>query len=140
MTDASRSSRLDPAPTRSEDSDAKDCGAGLPRLAGRPGSGSRRGAGLRRDVEHAGGTRSGAAGARTITGPRDFLRGYQAIVAPGTVHAVVEVPAGYVDKWAVKSADGWLHWDIKDGKPRRVKVLGSPCNYGMVPRTVRSKF
>jgi inorganic pyrophosphatase len=76
---------------------------------------------------------------RTITGPRNFLRGYPAIVAPGTVNAVVEVPAGYVDKWEVKSDDGWLHWDLKDGKPRHVNYLGYPCNYGMVPRTVLSK-
>jgi inorganic pyrophosphatase len=77
--------------------------------------------------------------AQTITGPHNFLSGWPATVADGTVNAVVEVPAGYVDKWEVKNVDGWLHWDLKDGKPRRVKYLGYPCNYGMVPRTVLSK-
>lgn len=74
--------------------------------------------------------------ALTLTGPRNFLDGYPAIVADRTVHAVVEIPTGYVDKWEVKSEDGLLHWDMKNGKPRRVKYLGYPCNYGMVPRTV----
>ena len=54
--------------------------------------------------------------ARTITGPRNFLHGYPAIVAGSTVNAVIEVPTGYVDKWEVKAEDGWLHWDLKDGK------------------------
>lgn len=75
-------------------------------------------------------------GALTLTGPRNFLDGYAAIVSERTVHAVIEVPSGYVDKWEVKNADGLLHWDLKNGKPRRVKYLGYPCNYGMVPRTV----
>jgi inorganic pyrophosphatase len=77
--------------------------------------------------------------ARTLRGPENFLRGYPAIVAPGMANAVIEVPAGYVDKWEVKNEDGLLHWDLADGKPRRVAYLGYPANYGMVPRTVLSK-
>ena len=42
---------------------------------------------------------------RTITGPRNFLRGYPAIVAPDTADAVVEMPAGSVDRWELKSDD-----------------------------------
>lgn len=75
----------------------------------------------------------------TLVGPKNFLDGYTAIVAERTVHAVVEVPSGYVDKWEVKNEDGLLHWDMKNDKPRRVKYLGYPCNYGMVPRTVLAK-
>ena len=75
----------------------------------------------------------------TLAGPRNFMSGYDAIVAAGTVHAVIEIPAGCVDKWEVKGDDGLLHWDFKNGKPRKVKYLGYPCNYGMVPRTVLSE-
>ena len=75
----------------------------------------------------------------TLAGPKNFLEGYPAIVAERTVHAVIEIPSGYVDKWEVKNADGLLHWDLKKGKPRRVSYLGYPCNYGMVPRTVLAK-
>jgi inorganic pyrophosphatase len=56
----------------------------------------------------------------------------------GWVRAVVEIPAGRLDKWEVKE-DGLLHWDIEDGKPRVVKYIGYPVNYGMVPRTVLSE-
>lgn len=78
-------------------------------------------------------------GDQALRGPENFLRGYPAIVSPGVANAVIEVPAGYVDKWEVKNADGLLHWDLADGKPRRVAYLGYPANYGMVPRTVLSK-
>lgn len=77
--------------------------------------------------------------AQTITGPRNFLTGYPAIVDVGVANAVIEVPTGATDKWEVKNEDGWLHWDLKDGKPRRVQYVGYSCNYGMVPRTVLSE-
>jgi inorganic pyrophosphatase len=75
----------------------------------------------------------------TLAGPRNFMSGYDAMVAEGTVHAVIEIPAGCVDKWEVKGDDGLLHWDFKNGKPRKVRYLGYPCNYGMVPQTVLSE-
>ena len=76
--------------------------------------------------------------AYTLVGPQNFLSGYAATVGD-RVHAVVEIPTGYVDKWEVKNEDGLLHWDMKNGKPRKVKYLGYPCNYGMVPQTVLSE-
>jgi inorganic pyrophosphatase len=77
--------------------------------------------------------------AQTLRGPANFLSGHTAVPAPGFANAVIEVPAGSVDKWEVKNEDGLLHWDLKDGKPRRVAYLGYPANYGMVPRTLLSK-
>jgi inorganic pyrophosphatase len=74
--------------------------------------------------------------AYTLVGPRNFMSGYDAIVRESTVHAVIEIPAGCTDKWEVKTEDGLLHWDFKNGKPRKVSYLGYPCNYGMVPRTI----
>jgi inorganic pyrophosphatase len=74
----------------------------------------------------------------TLVGPLNFRNGYPATTAEGTVTAVIEIPAGCTDKWEVKGEDGLLHWDVKNGKPRRVSYLGYPCNYGMVPRTVLS--
>lgn len=74
-----------------------------------------------------------------LRGSANFLSGHPAVASPGVANAVIEVPAGYVDKWEVKNEDGLLHWDLKDGKPRRVAYLGYPANYGMVPRTVLSK-
>jgi inorganic pyrophosphatase len=74
----------------------------------------------------------------TIQGERNFLSGWEPKAADGSVRAVVEIPAGRLDKWEVKQ-DGLLHWDIEDGKPRVVKYIGYPVNYGMVPRTVLSE-
>jgi inorganic pyrophosphatase len=76
--------------------------------------------------------------AQTIEGERNFLVGWDARGPDGSVRAVVEIPAGRLDKWEVKE-DGLLHWDIEDGKPRVVRYLGYPVNYGMVPGTVLSE-
>ena len=70
----------------------------------------------------------------TIIGPTNFLTGYPSMNADGTVNAVVEIPTGTSAKWEVVD-DGRLIWEFKKGKPRVVKYLGYPGNYGMVPRT-----
>ncbi|MBK8180901.1 MAG: inorganic diphosphatase [Planctomycetes bacterium] len=69
----------------------------------------------------------------TLHAPRNFLNDFPTRQGE-LVTAVIEIPAGYCEKWEVK-ADGLMRWDIKDGKPRQVKYLGYPCNYGMLPRT-----
>src|SRR5262245_51839664 len=70
----------------------------------------------------------------TLRSPKNFLLDYPARAEGGLVNAVVEIPTGACEKWEVKS-DGVMRWDMKDGKPRHVKYLGYPCNYGMVPHT-----
>jgi inorganic pyrophosphatase len=75
---------------------------------------------------------------QTVEGERNFLAGYEPRTADGRVRAVVEIPAGRLDKWEVEP-DGLLHWDVENGKPRVVRYLGYPVNYGMVPRTVLAK-
>jgi inorganic pyrophosphatase len=52
---------------------------------------------------------------------------------------VVEIPTGTTAKWEVVKPSGELNWKFSNGKPRRVKYLGYPCNYGMVPRTIMPK-
>ena len=76
--------------------------------------------------------------AETIEGERDFLAGWEPRTEDGSVRAVVEIPAGRLDKWEVRE-DGLLHWDLEEGRPRVVRYLGYPVNYGMVPRTVLSE-
>jgi len=75
----------------------------------------------------------------TVAAPANFLHDHPAQLASGLVHAVIENPAGTVEKWEVERADGVMRWDIEDGKPRHVQYLGYPCNYGMVPRTSLGK-
>jgi inorganic pyrophosphatase len=52
---------------------------------------------------------------------------------------VIEIPAGTAAKWEVDKKDGSLKWEFKEGKPRIVKYLGYPGNYGMVPQTLLSE-
>lgn len=71
----------------------------------------------------------------TLLGEKNYITGYPAIVRDGVVSVVVEIPAGTNQKWEV-SADGTsIHWEIMGEKPRIVKYLPYPGNYGMVPRT-----
>ncbi|MBN2789945.1 MAG: inorganic diphosphatase [Candidatus Delongbacteria bacterium] len=55
------------------------------------------------------------------------------------VNAIIEIPAGTIGKWEVDKSDGKLKWEFKKGKPRKVKYLGYPANYGMIPGTLLSK-
>jgi inorganic pyrophosphatase len=75
----------------------------------------------------------------TLIGARNFLTGYPAQLPNGSVHVVVEIPAGSTAKWEVDKSDGALRWEFKKGKPRIVEYLGYPGNYGMVPRTLLPK-
>ena len=75
----------------------------------------------------------------TLVGPKNFLTGYQPLNGDGSIHVVIEIPAGTLAKWEVDKSDGKLRWEFKKGKPRVVKYLGYPGNYGMVPRTLLPK-
>lgn len=49
---------------------------------------------------------------------------------------LVEVPTGTRQKWEVAHKSGQLEWEFKNGKPREVKFLGYPGNYGFIPQTL----
>ncbi|MDD5680758.1 MAG: inorganic diphosphatase, partial [Candidatus Omnitrophica bacterium] len=69
-----------------------------------------------------------------LHGEKNFYTGYESINPDGTVNAVIEISSGDNDKWEVRE-DGVMRWDQENGKPRVVKYLGYPANYGMVPKT-----
>ena len=74
--------------------------------------------------------------AYTLVGDRNFVSGYEPIQDDGDINVVVEIPAGTIEKWEVVKPRGELKWEFKNGKPRTVKYIGYPGNYGMVPRTL----
>lgn len=76
---------------------------------------------------------------QTLRGEKNFLTGYEPVGADGLVSALVEIPAGMSDKWEVRIPEGIMVWDQLDGKPRVVKYLAYPVNYGIVPGTVLAK-
>ena len=49
---------------------------------------------------------------------------------------IVEIPAGSRRKWEVNHKSGHLEWEFKNNKPRKVKFLGYPGNYGFIPQTI----
>ena len=53
--------------------------------------------------------------------------------------AFIEVPSGTTAKWEVNHETGHLEWEFKNGKPRNVKYLGYPGNYGFIPQCVLDK-
>jgi len=61
------------------------------------------------------------------------------IQVSGEVNAVIEIPAGTIEKWEYNKSTGKLQREIIDNKKRTVNYLGYPGNYGMIPRTLLSK-
>jgi inorganic pyrophosphatase len=57
----------------------------------------------------------------------------------GDVNAIIEIPTGTIDKWELDKTTGKIQWELVDDKPRIIKYLGYPGNYGMIPRTLLSK-
>ena len=75
----------------------------------------------------------------TIIGEKNYLTGYAPIDAEGNINVVIEIPTGTTAKWEVEKSTGNLTWEFVNGKPREVKYLGYPGNYGMIPRTLLPK-
>jgi inorganic pyrophosphatase len=82
-------------------------------------------------------TASGLAltGPHTLESPVHLVDGIEPVVDDDHVRAVIEIPAGSVQKWEVDKADGHLKWEMRNGAPRIVEYIGYPGNYGLVPRT-----
>lgn len=49
---------------------------------------------------------------------------------------LVEIPTGSREKWEVNHKTGHIEWEFRDGKPREIKFLGYPGNYGFIPQTL----
>jgi inorganic pyrophosphatase len=77
--------------------------------------------------------------AYTLKAEKNLLTGYEPRNPDGTLNVVVEIPTGTTAKWEVTKPSGELRWEFKMGRPRVVRYLGYPANYGMVPRTLLSK-
>jgi inorganic pyrophosphatase len=78
-------------------------------------------------------------GSQFIVGELNFLSGYPAIIADDIINVVIEIPAGTVQKWEVSADGSTIHWELDEGKPRIIKYLPYPANYGMIPGTTLSK-
>lgn len=73
----------------------------------------------------------------TIQGEKSYLNGYTTFFSDSMVNVIVEIPAGTLQKWEVDKTTGNLAWQLTKGKPRIVKYLSYPANYGMIPGTLQ---
>ena len=69
----------------------------------------------------------------------NFLSDVKAISEDGAINAVIEIPAGTINKWALDKSSGEIRWEKINKKPRVINYIGYPGNYGMIPRTLLSK-
>jgi inorganic pyrophosphatase len=72
----------------------------------------------------------------TVVGPKNLTTDIAPLNDDGTVNAVIEIPAGTNAKWETDPKTGAIAWELKEGKPRLIKYLGYPANYGMIPKTL----
>lgn len=62
-----------------------------------------------------------------------------ALVRPGVLRAVIEIPAGTVEKRQYDVATNTFPIDRRNGVPRRIAFLPYPANYGFIPGTRMNK-
>ena len=60
------------------------------------------------------------------------------ISSSGNINVVIEIPSGTHDKFEVSKKTGQIVQNIEDGLPRKIKYIGYPGNYGMIPKTLLS--
>lgn len=69
----------------------------------------------------------------------NLLRDVIPLLEDGDVNAVIEIPAGTLEKWELNKSTGQVQWELVNNTPRIVNYLGYPGNYGMIPQTLLSK-
>ena len=55
------------------------------------------------------------------------------------VKALIEIPAGTLEKWEFSKSTGKIELELINNKPRIINYLGYPANYGMIPNTILAK-
>ena len=67
-----------------------------------------------------------------------YIHDIEPVSISGNINAVIEIPSGTNDKFEVSKETGQIVQDIEDGLPRKIKYIGYPGNYGMIPKTLLS--
>lgn len=70
---------------------------------------------------------------------KNLISDYPPVNEDGSLNTVIEIPAGSNEKWQVHKKTGQLEWELENGKPRTLRYLGYPGNYGMIPGTALPK-
>ena len=68
----------------------------------------------------------------------DYANDIDPISSSGNINVVIEIPSGTHNKFEVSKETGQIVQDVENGLPRKIKYIGYPGNYGMIPRTLLS--
>jgi len=53
-----------------------------------------------------------------------------------TINAVIEIPAGTLEKWEISKDGKKIEQEINNSKIRKINYLAYPFNYGFIPQTM----
>ena len=67
------------------------------------------------------------------------IKNYDSINDDGSVNALIEIPAGTLEKWEYNKGTRKIELELINNKPRIINYLGYPANYGMIPKTILPK-
>lgn len=73
------------------------------------------------------------------TAPMNKPTRLPAFARPEVLHAVIEIPAGTVEKRQYDETTNTYPIDLRRGVPRRIAFLPYPANYGFIPGTKMDK-
>jgi inorganic pyrophosphatase len=76
---------------------------------------------------------------KEISRPINLLKDIVPLASDSIVNAVIEIPAGSIQKWEINKRNGQLEWELENGKPRLINYIGYPGNYGFIPQTYLPK-
>ena len=67
------------------------------------------------------------------------IKQHDSINDDGNVNALIEIPAGTLEKWEYNKNTKDIELELINNKPRIISYLGYPANYGMIPKTLLPK-
>ena len=68
-----------------------------------------------------------------------IIKQYDSANDDGNVNALIEIPAGTLEKWEYNKSTRDIELELINSKPRIISYLGYPANYGMIPKTLLPK-
>ena len=67
------------------------------------------------------------------------VKNYDSYNDDRSVNALIEIPAGTLEKWEYNKSTRKIELELVNNKPRIINYLGYPANYGMIPKTLLPK-
>ena len=78
-------------------------------------------------------------GCKSIQKNGIVFKNYDSFNGDGSINALIEIPAGTLEKWEYNKSTRKIELELINNKPRIINYLGYPANYGMIPKTLLPK-